>query len=278
MVHAVLDTHAPGVTIIDVTHTIAPHDIRAGALTLWRAAPWLAPAVILGVVDPGVGTERRAVAIEVADAGTVLVGPDNSLLLPAALHLGPVTQAVELPPDPGAPGATFHGRDIFAPAAGRAAAGVPLHQLGDPIDPATLAGAPVPEATADPAGSIDAEVLWVDHFGNAQLNATAAQLNITAAQLNAAAAHLGPGPLTVHTPGGTETMRIVASYGAIPPDDHALVIDSYGYLSISSNRRPAAAHLGLRPGDRVLLRPGDRVLLRRDEAPEPPEPKPDHHG
>ena len=149
VVHAVLATHAPAADRIDLTHQIPAHDIRAGALTLWRAAPWLVPGVILGVVDPGVGTERRAVAIEVAGgvagahpsgahsgdqtAGahpapspTVLVGPDNGLLLPAAHLLGPITAAVELPPNPDAPGATFAGRDVFAPADGRAAAGTPV--------------------------------------------------------------------------------------------------------------------------------------------------------
>lgn len=239
MVHAVLERHAPGVARIDVTHRIPPHDVRAGALTLWRAVPWLVPGVILGVVDPGVGTQRRAVAIEVASRGAVLVGPDNGLLLPAALHLGPITAAVELPPPPNAPGATFAGRDVFAPAAARAAAGVAVADLGQPIDPETLAGEAVPEPTMA-GSSVEAEVLWVDRYGNAQLNATPA--------------HTGPGPLRVETgrePAGT--MRVVASYDAIGPDDLALVVDSYGYLAICAHRRPAAARLGVGPGDQVRL-------------------------
>ena len=262
VVHSVLHAHAPSAARVDVTHHIPPHDIRAGALTLWRAAPWLAPGVILAVVDPGVGTKRRAVAIEVAAAGTVLVGPDNGLLLPAALRLGPVTAAVELlpgapTPPPGAPsapgapaapatsssaplGATFAGRDLFAPAAGRAAAGVPLSDLGTPIDPNTLAGEPVNEATVNPAGDVDAEVLWVDRFGNAQLNATPA--------------HAGPGPLRVSGTGG-RAARVVVSYGDIAPDDFALVVDSYGFLSICCDRAPAAERLGLAVGDRVRLSP-----------------------
>lgn len=250
MVHAVLDSHAPGVATIDVTHSIPPHDVRTGALTLWRAALWLAPAVILAVVDPGVGTPRRAVALEVAEAATVLVGPDNGLLLPAALLLGRITAAVKLPPAPAAPGATFHGRDVFAPAAGRAAAGTPVERLGRPIDPASLLGEPVPEpraATGPTAhrNELRAEVLWVDRFGNAQLNVTPAQT--------------GPGPLVVHTTaqdgGKTRTMRIVASYGAIAPDQVALVIDSYGFLSVCCDRRPAAERLDLRPGDAVRIWP-----------------------
>ncbi|HET6964602.1 MAG TPA: SAM-dependent chlorinase/fluorinase [Acidimicrobiales bacterium] len=241
VVHAVLSAHAPSAARIDVTHHIPAHDIQAGALTLWRAAPWLAPGVILGVVDPGVGTERRAVAIEVAEAGTVLVGPDTGLLLPAAHRLGPVTGAVELPPEPTAPGATFAGRDIFAPAAGRAAAGAPLQDLGEPLDPATLRGEAVPEPGLGKAGEVDAQVLWVDHFGNAQLNATPA--------------HTGTGPLQVHSPHREALLRVVPSYGAIAPDEVALVVDSYGYLSISAPRRSAAHLWGLHPGDAVRLRP-----------------------
>ena len=100
IVHRVIAQLAPGVTVIDLTHQVPAHDVRAGALTLWRAAPWLAPGVILGVVDPGVGTSRRAVVIEVAGAGAVLVGPDNGLLLPAATSLGRLTAAVIAAPSP----------------------------------------------------------------------------------------------------------------------------------------------------------------------------------
>lgn len=249
MVHAVLRRYAPRAAVVDLTHQIPRHDIRAGALTLWRAAPWLAPGVILAVVDPGVATSRRSVAIEVAGAGTILVGPDNGLLLPAALHLGPITDAVELAEDtpdgvekPITGGATFAGRDVFAPAAGRAAAGVPVAELGRAIAPASLAGEAVPEATPT-SGGIRASVLWVDHFGNAQLNVTPATA--------------GPGPFRVRAGEGPAiVMRSVRSYEGIAPDELALVVDSYGHLSICCDRRSAADRLGLRPGDAVLLQPG----------------------
>ena len=248
MVHAVLDTHAPGVTTIDVTHSIPPHDVRAGALTLWRAAPWLAPAVILAVVDPGVGTQRRAVALDVPAAGTVLVGPDNGLLLPAALLLGRITTAVELPPAPDAPGATFHGRDIFAPAAGRVAAGTPVEELGRLIETASLLGEPVPEPVRlddrprAEAPGVEAEVLWVDRFGNAQLNATADPRAPDRWEATTRAE-------------GAHAVRIVSSYGEIAPDQVALVIDSYGRLSVCCDRASAASRLGLHAGDIVRLRP-----------------------
>jgi S-adenosylmethionine hydrolase len=239
VVHAVLLRQAPTARVVDLTHLIPPHDVRAGALTLWRAAPWLVPGVILGVVDPGVGTERPAVAIEVASAGAMLVGPDNGLLLPAALRLGSVTAAVELSPPPTPPpGATFAGRDIFAPAAGRLAAGAPLLELGRPVDPASLRGEPVPEPKVT-AHEVDAEVLWVDRFGNAQLNATPADT--------------GPGPVQLDAGRGPRTVRIVASYGAIAADDIALVVDSYGLLSICADRRSAADLLGLASGTPIRL-------------------------
>jgi hypothetical protein len=250
VVHAVLDRHAPGVAIFDVTHDVAAHDVRAGALALWRAAPWLVPGVILAVVDPGVGTSRRPVALEVEECGAVLVGPDNGLLVPAALRLGSISGAVELfPPGRRSPGpagfeghplgATFDARDLFAPAAARAADGTAMVDLGRPIDPSTLAGDPVPAARSTPTGR-EAEVLWVDRFGNAQLNATPADT--------------GPGPVLVRAGGRAPVrMRIVPSYGAIAPDGLALVIDSYGFLAVCADRRAAAEELHLRPGDAVAL-------------------------
>ncbi|MCZ7527646.1 MAG: SAM-dependent chlorinase/fluorinase [Acidimicrobiia bacterium] len=130
---------APDARIVDLTHDIAPHDVRGGALTLVRAAPYLPSGVLLAVVDPGVGTDRRALAVEVEHG--VLVGPDNGLLAPAvALMGGPVRVVALTNPDYQlvAPGPTFAGRDVFAPAAGHLAAGVPIGELGEEVDPASL--------------------------------------------------------------------------------------------------------------------------------------------
>ena len=242
VVHAVLHRRAPHASVIDLTHRVPRHDVRSGALTLWRAAPWLVPGVILAVVDPGVGTSRRAVAIEVAGAGAVLIGPDNGLLLPAALRLGSITQAVQLGPSPEAPGATFAGRDVFAPAAGQIAAGTPVADLGPSIDPDSLTGEPVAAPTRTDAG-LEARVLWVDHFGNAQLNATPDDTGTDPVHVQA-----GSGP--------ARRLRIVTSYEAIAPDEFALVVDSYGHLAICCDRRSAADRLALGPDDPVLLRPG----------------------
>ncbi|MDE3206994.1 MAG: SAM-dependent chlorinase/fluorinase [Acidobacteriota bacterium] len=251
VVHAVCDRVAPGVTVIDVTHGVPAHDVRAGALTLWRAVPWLVPGVVLGVVDPGVGTARRAVALTVAAAGATLVGPDNGLLIPAAHRLGPITEAVEIVPDaglgpPGDWGATFAGRDVFAPAAARAALGVALDRIGTAVDPASLAGEPVPRPTRS-GDVVHAEVLWVDRFGNAQLNATAADLPAPPAA-----------EVLVEVGSRSWVGRLVGSYGDIAPDPVAVVVDSYGHLSICCDRRSAAATYGLAVGQPVRLSRSER--------------------
>jgi S-adenosylmethionine hydrolase len=244
VVHRVIAAYAPGVTVVDVTHQVPAHDIRAGALTLWRAAPWLVPGVILAVVDPGVGSARRAVAIEVADAGAVLVGPDNGLLLPAATSLAPVTAVVEQRPQPpAAPGATIAGRDLFAPAAARLAAGADLFSLGEPVDPATLAGEPVPAPQPTREGVLCAQVLWIDHFGNAQLNVSPDQSGHLGAVLTLVAGrHHGPA-------------RRASVYADLDPAEVGLVTDSYGLLAISCRGTSAAARLGLHTGDAVCLQP-----------------------
>lgn len=246
VVHAVLARHAPAARVIDLTHHIPAHDVRAGALTLWRAAPWVTPGVILAVVDPGVGTARRAVAVRTERA--VLVGPDNGLLLPATLRLGGATEVVELAGNPDAPGATFAGRDVFAPAAARAALTTPFGQiggLGTPVDPAGLAGEAVPAPVSEDGG-LRAEVLWVDHFGNAQINATPSELQ---------AAGLDGGPVRLELESITLAVEVVRAYGDIGgPGRVALVVDSYGMLSICADGHPVATELGLRPGSPVRLR------------------------
>src|SRR4051794_16725121 len=138
VVKSVIRSIAPAVTVIDLTHDIDPHDVRGGGLALARSAQYLVPGVVLAVVDPGVGTPRRAIAIEVGDGQSVLVGPDNGLLAPAVAMVGGADRAVvldntdhHLP----APGPTFAGRDVFAPAAAQLCLGVDLLELGTPVDP-----------------------------------------------------------------------------------------------------------------------------------------------
>src|SRR5207237_5386728 len=164
--HAVMHDVTPDLRIVDITHEVAPFDVRAGALALVRAVQYLPDGVVLAVVDPGVGTERRAVAVEVETG--FLVGPDNGLLAPAVAMLGGATRVVSLT-NPEyqleTPGATFAGRDVFAPAAGYLAAGTPLEALGDLVDPMSLVPGTVPLPT-DAGGRAAGEVLWIDRYGN----------------------------------------------------------------------------------------------------------------
>jgi S-adenosylmethionine hydrolase len=200
----------------------------------------MAPGVILGIVDPGVGTNRRNVAIEVAEAHAAFVGPDNGLLVAAALSLGPISLAVEIPPGTGRLGRTFDGRDVYAPVTARLAGGAPIMDMGVGIDPATLQGQPFQVARPDPRGTVQATVTWVDRFGNAQLDVTPRNL-----------------PSLVHLRIRSQDfpVRIVGAYAELDGREVGLVVDSYGLLAITINGDSAATHLGLRAGDRVEVAP-----------------------
>ena len=244
---AVVLRAAPSARIIDVTHGIPPFDVRAGALALARAVQYLPPGVVLAVVDPGVGSDRRAVAVEVETG--FLVGPDNGLLAPAVAMLGGATRAVSLT-NPEyqleAPGATFAGRDVFAPAAGYLAAGTPLEALGELVDPMALVPGMVP-LPRDEGGRAAGEVLWVDRYGNAQLNIDPGDL---------AALGVEPGgALEIQCGKDRRTGRWVGSYAEAGPFELAVVVDSYGLVSITRDRRAAAEELGLQPGSAVTLGP-----------------------
>jgi hypothetical protein len=244
---AVVLRAAPSARIVDITHGIPPFDVRAGALALARSVQYLPPGVVLAVVDPGVGTDRRAVAVEVE--GGFLVGPDNGLLAPAVAMLGGAVRAVSLT-NPEyqleAPGATFAGRDIFAPAAGYLAAGIPLGELGEVVEPMSLVPGMVPLPT-DEGGRATGEVLWIDRYGNAQLNIDPGDL---------AALGVEPGgPLEIRFGHDRRTGRWVASYAEAGPLELAVVVDSYGLVSLTADRRPVAEELGLKAGSAVTLGP-----------------------
>jgi S-adenosyl-L-methionine hydrolase (adenosine-forming) len=171
--HGVIKRIAPDVEIIDITHGIAPQAVLQGALVLANTIPYMPKGVHLAVVDPGVGSARRALALEDHE-GRFYVGPDNGLLLPAAGKHGGVARAHELanPEYALSPvSRTFHGRDIFSPAAAHLALGVDVGELGPPIDPDVLVRLDLPEPDIS-AVRIRATVLYVDAFGNVQLNLT----------------------------------------------------------------------------------------------------------
>jgi S-adenosyl-L-methionine hydrolase (adenosine-forming) len=249
--HAVMLDIEPDLRIVDITHEIAPFDVRAGALALVRAIQYLPEGVVLAVVDPGVGTDRRCVAVEVENAA--LVGPDNGILAPAVAMLGGPRRVVEitsaehrLP----APGPTFAGRDVMAPAAAYLAAGIPIDNLGPEVDPVLLTPALVPLPNEDGEGQITGEVLWVDHYGNCQLN-------IAPEQLSVAGAHVGdPLEITVSDTAGVRSgrrARWVHTFADAKPSELVVLVDSYGMCTIALDRRSAALELGLRTAGVVTI-------------------------
>lgn len=258
VVHSVIRTIAPHVTVIDLTHEVPPYDVRAGSLTLGRAAQYLCPGVVLAVVDPGVGTERRAVAVEVGDGQSYLVGPDNGLLAPAVAMSGGATAAVELRNldlQLEAPGATFAGRDLFAPAAANLCLGVPLTELGPPVEPLSLLPGLMP-LPREADGALVAEVIWVDRFGNCQLNVAPDEV-----------AHLGR-RVQLRWGDDVRTAELVTAYGGISAGQTGLVVDSYGMLAVCLGRASAAAELHMPVGTEVTIAPPD------DDRPasQPPQP------
>lgn len=248
---AVMLELAPHARVVDLTHDVAPFDVRAGALTLVRAIQYLPSGIVLAIVDPGVGTDRRAIAVEV-DNG-VLIGPDNGLLAPSVAMLGGARRAYALTNTEyqlEAPGGTFAGRDVMAPAAGHLAAGVAISELGEEVDPNGLVPGllPLPEERDD--GSIDGEVLWVDRFGNAQLN-------VDPDMLTARGVGLGDG-VEVRIREEGRRSRWVRTYAEARPSELVLVTDSYGLLSLAIDRQSAAEVVRLGVGIKVTIIPEPR--------------------
>lgn len=259
---------APHAAVIDLTHGINPFDVRAGSLALARSISYVASGVVLAVVDPGVATARKAIAIEVADGEGVLVGPDNGLLAPAVSMAGGSGRAVQLTNTDyqlHAIGATFAGRDVFAPAAAHLCNGVDLMELGEPVDADLLLPGVIPLPQADDARII-AQVLWVDHFGNAQLNVGPDDLRATFGErIN----------VLISTPtdptGGTTRSAVRArSFAELAGGSVGLVLDSSGMLALAMDQRSAAEELGLDAGDQITLTPTDGA----DDADPAPTPQP----
>jgi hypothetical protein len=272
VVHAVIAARAPGTTVIDLTHHIPPFDVRAGSHALVRAVPHLGPGVVLGVVDPGVGTARRGIGLEVAlPAGGRMsfVGPDNGLLVAAAEAAGeaPISSVVELhrdavPPDRGG---TFDGRDVFAPAAADLCLGTPLTALGEPIDPLSLnrlLGGVVEEGRLhDGRGCLRTEVTWVDHFGNLQLAATVADARVAGipasgtielhARIESGRADLDGFPRSL-VPDGVQ-LRCVEAFGQLQQGEFGLLVDSNGHLAVVAGEASASHWLNVVAGELLIL-------------------------
>lgn len=226
----VLATYAPDATLVDVSHDVGAHDVECARLALaryWRRFP--EGTVHLVVVDPGVGTERRAIAV--ASADRFLVGPDNGVLSPALLLPGAEVVALRVPPGASA---TFHGRDVFAPAAAHLASGGPLHALGPPVDDPLVRR--TPEARRDVDGSIVGEVIATDRFGNLITNLLVSR----------------PAPAVLEIAGFR--LPLVRTYGEVEPGEAMALVGSSGLIEVAVREGSAAAVLGVRRGEMVRLR------------------------
>jgi S-adenosyl-L-methionine hydrolase (adenosine-forming) len=243
--HGVAARIAPAVRIIDITHLVQPGDVRRGAAVLAQTIPYLPPAVHVAVVDPGVGTARRGVAVQAGES--ILVGPDNGLLSWAVAALGEAGPAFQLtngdlwlhPVSP-----TFHGRDIFMPVAAHLAAGRELTDAGDEIDLADLVVLPAPTSRVH-AGEAEGEVMSVDRFGNVQLSIVAADIGELGISYGS--------PLVVRAGRRQLTVPFVETFAAAAPGEIVAFTDSAGLISLAVNAGDAAQQLGLPPGAHVRL-------------------------
>jgi len=244
--HGVIARLAPEARVIDVAHGIPRHSVRAGAVTLRNALPYMPAGVHLAVVDPEVGAERRAVAVRCAEDGRLLVGPDNGVLALAAERFGGPVEAMDVGRSPWRlepVSATFHGRDIFAPIAARLAAGEALAEAGEPCDPATLARLELPRPEAGD-GVLTAHVVAIDRFGNAMLDATHADLDGSGIRLGR--------PLELAVGPRRFTAWYAVTFADVRPGEILVYEDAYRTLAVAVNRGDAARMLGL--ADDVELR------------------------
>ena len=256
--HAVMKCIAPGLDVTDLTHGIGPQQVLQGALALHAAAPYLpADAIVLAVVDPGVGSARRAIAVRGADR-RFYIGPDNGLLLLAAEHAGPLFDARGLTDpryrlDPVS--ATFHGRDVFAPAAAHLAAGVPLAELGPSRDPSLLVRVEVPAPAVAP-GFLRAVVVAVDRYGNVQLAAGSEDL-VAAGFVVGARVVVEPAAPAAPDATGPAQATVGRTFADVDPGALLVHEDSSGRLAVAVAGGSAAGRLGLAAGAAVVLaRPG----------------------
>ena len=241
--HGVIERIAPGARVIDVAHELPAGDVRHAAHVLENATPFLPAGVVLAIVDPGVGTARRAVGLR-SGTGMLFVGPDNGLLWPAAAGAGGVDAAVDVEAgpfrlDPGS--ATIHGRDLFAPVAARLALGAPLEEAGPPLDPATLTRLEVsPPRVRE--GRLEAVVRLVDRFGNVQLQARAADME---------GAGLARGGRVAAA--GQLEGRYGRTFADAAPGEMVVYEDSCGWVAVALNGRRAAERLDVHGGSMLTI-------------------------
>jgi S-adenosyl-L-methionine hydrolase (adenosine-forming) len=246
---AVISQIAPGAPLVDLSHGIARQNVRQGAIALANALPSCPPGVHLAVVDPGVGSARRSVAVGARSEGRFLVGPDNGLLSRALDRLGGASEAVEITRSPfrlEPLSATFHGRDLFAPVAAHLSLGAHLAEAGEPIDPASLATLDLPKPQIE-ADRVVANAIHQDGYGNVTLNLDASML---------ADGPFGPGDdLEVRAPDGRFEAVWARTFSDVAPGDVLLFEDSSGALALAVSGGSAGGLLNLERDGKVTLRP-----------------------
>jgi S-adenosylmethionine hydrolase len=248
--HGVMARICPDARVVDLSHGIPRHDVRAGALVLAGALPYLPVGVHLAVVDPDVGANRRAIALALSD-GRRLVGPDNGLLNLAAEQGGGIVEAVDIAASPvrlEPVSATFHGRDIFAPVAAHLAAGRAVAEVGSPVDPEQLVHLELPRASLEPGGAIRAQVVYVDRFGNLTLNVAHEQLAGSGLKLGHAARLIISAGEPVH-------LSVLRTFAEAAPGAPLLYEDASRRLALAVSHGDAAARFGLRTGDELRIEP-----------------------
>jgi S-adenosyl-L-methionine hydrolase (adenosine-forming) len=239
---------APGVAVVDLTHEVPGFEIEAGAEILQHATRYMPEdAVYLAVVDPGVGTERRALALR-AGSGALLVGPDNGILVPAAEALGGISEAVLLSNERyhvHPVSNTFHGRDVFSPVAAHLAAGVQLPEFGEALEPSSLARFEQPGVEEVGGGEgVTARIISVDRYGNARLSISQEKWGL---EYDAT--------LGVDVGEGEMEVRYLETFGSARTGELVLVPDSHWRLSLAINKGNAARALGLKIGGKVRITP-----------------------
>lgn len=272
VVHGVIARIAPEVRVIDVAHEFVQGDIRAGGLALMRAIQYLPQGVAVVVIDPGVGTKRRAIAVE-TEWG-VFIGPDNGVLAPAVAMTGGAHRAhsienpeVKLP----APGATFDGRDLFGPAGAVIASGqASIEELGPELDVHTLTPMMLPLVEHE-EHSVTGEVLWVDHFGNAQLNVTPEDLQLVGIGMRTNA--------VLQIASAEFPIEWVTAYGDVAEGEGLLHVDSYGQIAVAVRNGSAVESYPLAERTAVTIRAGNsavrppelNLLIRSSETAHQPD-------
>jgi len=245
--HGVILGICPEARIVDITHGVPRYAVRAGAVTLRNALPYTAVGVHVAVVDPQVGTERRAVAVRCED-GRLLVGPDNGLLSLAWEVAGGAELAVDVSRSPHRlepVSATFHGRDLFAPVAAHLAAGAPIEDAGDPLDPAELETLDLPSARVED-GALVAHALLVDQFGNVALDVGHDELAGTGLKLG--------GGVEIESGGERYLGTFAQTFADVGAGELLVYEDAYRPLAVAINRGDAAGTLGLRADTELRLR------------------------